>query len=118
MTKNIALILAASLLLAANVARAEQNVTHKPHHASLSCQTCHGDTENKVPPANEACLTCHGPMSELIKKTSDYKRNPHYSPHWGDTVDCYTCHKEHKASEISCATQYCHVKNFEGVQLK
>ena len=100
MTKNIALILAASLLLAANVARAEQNVTHKPHHASLSCQTC------------------HGPMSELIKKTSDYKRNPHYSPHWGDTVDCYTCHKEHKASEISCATQYCHVKNFEGVQLK
>lgn len=48
----------------------------------------------------------------------DYKRNPHYSPHWGDTVDCYTCHKEHKASEISCATQYCHVKNFEGVQLK
>ena len=93
-------------------------MTHKPHHASLSCQTCHGDTENKVPPANEACLTCHGPMSELIKKTSDYKRNPHYSPHWGDTVDCYTCHKEHKASEISCATQYCHVKNFEGVQLK
>ncbi len=50
MTKNIALILAASLLLAANVARAEQNVTHKPHHASLSCQTCHGDTKNKVPP--------------------------------------------------------------------
>lgn len=53
-----------------------------------------------------------------IKKTEGFKRNPHYTPHWGDTVPCYTCHKEHKKSELLCANSYCHVKNFEGVTLK
>ena len=72
----------------------------------------------RTPPPSEACLNCHGPMQYLIKKTEGFKRNPHYTPHWGDTVPCYTCHKEHKKSELLCANSYCHVKNFEGVTLK
>lgn len=117
MKKNMLMILAATLLMAGTV-EAAPSVTHKTHHKDLACVECHAAPEGKAPPASDACRTCHGPMRDLIKKTAAFKRNPHRSPHWADTVPCYTCHKEHKASELLCATEYCHVKNFEGVTLK
>lgn len=117
MKKNMLMAMAASLLMA-GTAWAAPSVTHKDHHKAIACVECHATPEGKAPPASEACLACHGPMQDLIAKTADFKRNPHRSPHWGDTVPCYACHKEHKASELLCATEYCHVKNFEGVTLK
>lgn len=111
-------MIAAALLLASSAAWAGSYVSHKSMHQDLACVDCHQEEVGRTPPPSEACLNCHGPMQDLIKKMEGFKRNPHYTPHWGDTVPCYTCHKEHKKSELLCANSYCHVKNFEGVTLK
>ena len=87
-------MIAAALLLASSAAWAGSYVSHKSMHQDLACVDCHQEEVGRTPPPSEACLNCHGPMQDLIKKTEGFKRNPHYTPHWGDTVPCYTCHKE------------------------
>ena len=79
-------MIAAALLLASSAAWAGSYVSHKSMHQDLACVDCHQEEVGRTPPPSEACLNCHGPMQDLIKKTEGFKRNPHYTPHWGDTV--------------------------------
>lgn len=52
------------------------------------------------------CFQCkeHGTYDELAERTSDRRRNQHAS-HFGE-MECYTCHKMHRESELYCT--YCH----------
>ena len=60
----------------------------------------------------ETCFTCHGSMEELAEKTADCivltdnngtVVNPHALPegHFGDKVDCSSCHKMHSATDTA-----------------
>lgn len=74
-------------------------------HKSLDCASCHGTDTTNIP-SNDACLKCHGPMEKLIASTGKYALNPHNSPHWGESVPCGTCHKQHSQPKVYC--EACH----------
>ncbi|WP_376711935.1 cytochrome c3 family protein [Shewanella profunda] len=80
------------------------------HHkeAGLKCNSCHINKPfDSV--EMEQCLTCH----KLPEKKTDYHGAPdkHDSPHYGITLECENCHREHSESEDYCAN--CHDFNFK-----
>jgi nitrate/TMAO reductase-like tetraheme cytochrome c subunit len=55
----------------------------------------------------EFCLACHD-NEETIQATVNYNgtaRNPHNS-HYGDAIECYSCHRAHRESVMYCNS--CH----------
>lgn len=103
-----ALLTAIVLLAATTFAQAQ---TLKPQHSVLAsnCAACHGSSGQFLVPEDKACQSCHGSYAELIKKTDaklkadrDPEPNPHQSGHYGDTLNCTACHKEHKPAEVYC----------------
>lgn len=82
-------------------------VKNKPFHNNLKCEQCHKNQINGQFSANN-CIVCHGTGEELSEKMKGQFLNPHNSPHWGTTVECTVCHREHQASRLICAN--CHPK--------
>lgn len=104
---NNLLVLGVVAVWSISSAAAAQPVQVLPKaHAALDCATCHGSPAPSGIPDNAACLKCHGGMDALVKATSKYVLNPHQSPHWGDSVPCGTCHKQHSQPKVYCAA--CH----------
>lgn len=114
------LLLALSLSVAAPIALARaapRPPVHalredNPHaKASVGCVDCHGTKKPTAPATAATCLGCHGPSDELVKKTAEVKpENPHTSPHWGTSMECSVCHRQHRPTVNWCAS--CHT--FDG----
>lgn len=110
-----ALFLAALLSLTAACASAASvnGMSFKDHHAKLvgtlmQCETCHGAAVPTERPATSAgCIKCHGTMDKIPTKPNKFDKKPHASDHYGATLDCSTCHSEHKESRALCND--CHV---------
>ena len=101
----------AVLLIAAGTAAAAsaQERTHKPYHKALAanCSVCHGEESPKAV-SKLLCTNCHGSPADMAKKTAALKiQNPHTSIHFGTSLPCEECHKEHKVSYNYC-TAACH----------
>ena len=90
---------------------------------AIACQECHEwnvsglvrevtntishNYQEPLPPRsfpNEACTRCHGDYDQLAKRTQDFPRNPHASPH--GQMNCQDCHRMHAPSVDQCAA--CH----------
>ncbi|MGI2258347.1 cytochrome c3 family protein [Shewanella sp. GXUN23E] len=88
----------------------------KPHHAQAfgegkHCDTCHTDAGKKSRPSSQTCINCHGGMSEIPVASNRFDKDPHNSHHYEDTLECMTCHREHKKSHAICVD--CHIVEFE-----
>lgn len=66
----------------------------------LVCADCHQASSPAKAASEKACITCHGDYQKVAALTRALHANPHDS-HLGP-MDCTKCHKEHRASEISC----------------
>ncbi|WP_316415611.1 cytochrome c3 family protein [Mesoterricola silvestris] len=78
----------------------------------VSCVDCHGPAKVKTFVPAQVCLRCHGPAEDLVKKTAAVKpENPHDSPHWGPTMECNICHRQHEKPVNWC--NHCHVYGFK-----
>ena len=104
------------LAFAATFAQAQ---TLKPQHSALAgnCAACHGSSGQFLVPEDKSCLTCHGSYAELARKSAaklkqdrNPEPNPHLSGHYGDSLNCTACHKEHKPAELYCNN--CHEFNY------
>jgi len=106
------LALLAALLLPLTAAAEGAPLGAKAHEAKgVSCQDCHGKGKKTFVEA-ERCLSCHGPAEQLAAKTAEVKpENPHHSPHWGPTMECNVCHRQHKATQNWC--DHCHRFGFK-----
>lgn len=80
--------------------------------AGVKCEACHGpDKANPQEPTIETCTGCHN-VKKLVEKTKDLKpTNPHFSPHYQDTLDCINCHVMHGETENFC--NQCHQFDFK-----
>ena len=77
----------------------------------ITCVDCHGKAKKKTFVPAERCLGCHGPAADLVKKTANVKpENPHDSPHWGATMECNVCHRQHEKTVNWC--NHCHAYGF------
>lgn len=97
--------LVTSSVYAANLAEIHQN-------KGIVCKNCHGEKQTEAPEEG-ICQKCH-PIDALVKKTTPIdktKQNPHYSPHYLDSLECTNCHKAHQPSVDFCAS--CHDFNFK-----
>lgn len=73
----------------------------------VTCVKCHGTAKKQAALTMDQCIACHGSPDKLAEKTAKVKpSNPHTSPHYGTTLDCNFCHKQHAKSENFCAQ--CH----------
>ena len=109
MQKKVHLFVAAAvscLMLCATAGAADAYAVKNEAHKAMPCATCHQTDTPTTIPDNKTCLTCHGSMDALVKKTDKYALNPHASPHWGDSVPCGTCHKQHSQPIVYC--EACH----------
>ena len=78
----------------------------------VTCVDCHGNAKKKTFVTAERCLGCHGPAADLVKKTAHVKpENPHDSPHWGPTMECNVCHRQHEKTVNWC--NHCHAYGFK-----
>lgn len=78
----------------------------------VTCVDCHGTSKKKTFVAAERCLSCHGPSADLVRKTAAVKpENPHDSPHWGPSMECGVCHRQHEATVNWC--NHCHAFPFK-----
>ena len=90
-------------------AASAQERQHKPYHKVLAgkCAVCHGESSPKTV-SKLLCTKCHGSPEDMAQKTAALKvRNPHTSIHFGTSLPCEECHKEHRASYNYC-TEACH----------
>ncbi len=80
------------------------------HHAAAvkDCTVCHTQ-ENAVAgnafvvPDDKVCMSCHGSYESLAKKTDKLEEpNPHRSHHYGTSLSCSACHKEHSEPKAWC----------------
>ena len=113
-TKNIArLVLLAALLLPLAGAADAAALGAKAHEAKgVSCDDCHGKGKKRTFVEAKQCLACHGPAEKLAEKTAEVKpENPHHSPHWGPTMECNVCHRQHKPTQNWC--DHCHRFGFK-----
>ena len=77
----------------------------------VTCVDCHGNGKKKTFVTAVRCLSCHGPAADLVKKTAAVKpENPHDSPHWGPTMECNVCHRQHEKTVNWC--NHCHAYGF------
>lgn len=85
--------------------------SHIHQLSGVTCVSCHGKAKKQEALAMEKCVACHGSTDKLAEKTAKVKpENPHTSPHYGTTLDCNLCHKQHAKSENYCAQ--CHSFKF------
>lgn len=110
--KNLTLLVmgvCAAFALTSAHAATLADVPMKDHHAKLmqTCETCHGTATPTERPDGKACIGCHGTMDKIPTKPNRFDKFPHASAHYGNTLDCTTCHAEHKASRALCND--CHV---------
>jgi Cytochrome c3 len=85
--------------------------SHKHLLAKVTCADCHGTQKPAAATyaPSAACLKCHGPYEKLIEKTAAVKpENPHDSPHWRDSLECYVCHRQHTVQTVNWCNN-CHV---------
>ncbi len=91
----------------------------KDHHMKalgsfLTCETCHGVALPTERPSDKSCKGCHGTMDKIQTKPNKFNKFPHASQHYGNTLDCTTCHSEHKKSRSLCND--CHVVDFPNLK--
>ncbi|MDQ5986727.1 MAG: hypothetical protein CSYNP_02458 [Syntrophus sp. SKADARSKE-3] len=85
---------------------------HVHRLSDITCASCHGKVKKPEAVAMDKCIACHGSTDKLAEKTSKVKpENPHTSPHYGTTLDCTLCHKQHAKSENYC--NQCHKFDFK-----
>jgi hypothetical protein len=72
----------------------------------VSCTECHNSLKEARPLATDDCLGCHESREKMAEATSALDPNPHNSPHYGTSLDCDLCHRQHGRSENFCAQ--CH----------
>jgi hypothetical protein len=104
-TRIAVLLLAVGTALAASA----QERTNKSYHKKLAgkCAECHAESAPKTVD-KLLCAQCHGTPEDMAKLTAALKvRNPHTSIHFGTSLPCEECHKEHKPSYNYC-TEACH----------
>ena len=100
-------VLFASALLvfaAASSFAAASEATLKPWHQQLECVACHADAPNAAPQSS-ACISCHESADAVAKRTERLNKrgiNPHDNYHYGKTMDCLACHREHQPSYDAC----------------
>jgi len=86
--------------------------SHTHQLAGITCASCHGKAKKPEAVAMGKCVACHGSTDKLAEKTAKVKpENPHTSPHYGTSLDCNLCHKQHAKSENFCAQ--CHKFEFK-----
>jgi len=85
--------------------------------AGVACANCHGAGMPAKSKGRDAalprlatrtfCLGCHASYQAVAAKTVHYDGwyNPHVS-HYGE-LECYQCHRVHRASELFCTR--CHL---------
>ena len=75
-----------------------------------ACKSCHGP-DGKGEVTTQTCTGCHQ-IDALVASTKDVKpTNPHVSPHYGNELDCASCHMGHSDSENFC--NQCHQFDFK-----
>lgn len=85
-------------------------LVHSHQLSGMTCVKCHGEGKKK-PVETEVCESCHDPL-KVEKKTAGVKpENPHTSPHYGNTLNCTYCHRQHEPSENFCLQ--CHTFDFK-----
>ncbi len=85
--------------------------SHIHQLSGINCASCHGKTKKQEALKMDKCVSCHGSTEKLAEKTEKVKpSNPHTSPHYGTTLDCNLCHRQHAKSENFCAQ--CHSFKF------
>lgn len=107
--KTIAAYIAV-LFIAAGMAGAASAQDHKGHHKDFAgnCVTCHGEKSPKAV-SKLLCANCHGTPEDMARKTEARKtQNPHTSIHFGTSLPCEECHKQHKPSSYNYCTEACH----------
>jgi hypothetical protein len=108
--KTIAMHIAVLLIAVGTAAAASaQERAHKPYHKDLAgqCALCHGAQSPKSV-TRLLCTDCHGSPEDMARKTAALNlRNPHTSIHFGTSLPCEECHKEHRAAYNYC-TESCH----------
>lgn len=106
--KQTLLAAAAALLFAATASAA--GVADHHTKMGLDCKSCHGpDGKDEV--TTQTCTQCHQ-LDALVASTKDVKpTNPHVSPHYGNELDCNSCHMGHQESENFC--NQCHQFDFK-----
>ena len=106
-------LLLASLLPFAQAAAPPTPMAADMHKAKgVGCVDCHGTAKKKTFVPAQTCLRCHGPAEDLVKKTAAVKpENPHDSPHWGPTMECNICHRQHEKPVNWC--NHCHAYGFK-----
>lgn len=72
----------------------------------ISCKECHSNPNGVKALSTDDCLDCHDSREKMAEATSDLDPNPHNSPHYGTSLDCELCHKQHGRSENFCSQ--CH----------
>ncbi len=113
MKKSLLLGILLSLTAAYATSADVNGMPFKDHHAKLvgtmmKCDTCHGvAVPTERPATSDGCIACHGTMDQIPTKPNKFDKKPHASAHYGATLDCSTCHSEHKASRALCND--CHV---------
>jgi hypothetical protein len=86
--------------------------SHVHQLSGIMCASCHGKVKKPEAVAMDKCVACHGSPDKLAEKTAKVKpENPHTSPHYGTTLDCNLCHKQHVKSENFCSQ--CHKFDFK-----
>jgi hypothetical protein len=84
--------------------------SHVHSLSGVNCEKCHGKTQKQEAVEMTQCIPCHNPL-KLVEKTAKVKpENPHTSPHYGNSLDCNLCHRQHGKSENYC--NQCHNFNF------
>lgn len=84
--------------------------SHLHQLRGVTCEKCHGKVAKPEAVEEKLCRTCHN-AEKLVEKTAKVKpENPHTSPHYGTSLDCTLCHRQHAKSENYC--NQCHKFNF------
>ena len=78
---------------------------------NIPCEACHVSKEKMETPTITQCQQCHN-LDVLVKQTESVKpRNPHFSPHYQNKLECSNCHIGHEPSENFCGQ--CHNFDFK-----
>lgn len=100
---NISRIVLACVLclVAMNLVHAAETRTRSAAHQGLKCEDCHNEAEPKGPVVTVSCAACHD-AKEVAAAWTGPQPNPHDSKHWGTTLPCESCHKEHSPDVFMC----------------
>lgn len=100
-------LLGTSIVSASDLAGVPMKDYHvKALGGALKCELCHQEKLPKTKPTDKACIQCHGTMDKIATPANEFDKKPHASDHYGNTLECTTCHAEHKPSQDLCST--CH----------